>query len=184
MAVMLIKDVRRENGLMDAPAAGPAPSYRVRTEVLPGDGDAIVDLHARLYSKEYGMGEGFVAGVRENVDAALASGWPEGGGAWIVECDGEFAGSVGLTDEGDGKGRIRWVLLDPKVRGLGLGRELVGRAVERARELGMKRLELDTFSELTNAAKIYRGLGFRVVSARERSDWGKPIVYQYYELEL
>jgi GNAT superfamily N-acetyltransferase len=184
MTVMLIRDVRHENGLMDAPAAAPTPSYRVRTDVEPGDGDAIVELHARLYSEEYGMGEGFVAGVRDNIEAALASGWPEGGGAWIVECDGEFAGSVGLTDEGDGGGRIRWVLLDPKVRGLGLGRRLVGEAVERARELGMKRLELDTFSELTSAARIYRDLGFQVVSARERTDWGKPIVYQYYELEL
>ena len=62
------------------------------------------------------MDERFVDGVRRTVEAAIAAGWPEGGGAWIVELDGEFAGSVGLTDEGDGVGRIRWVLLAPELR--------------------------------------------------------------------
>jgi GNAT superfamily N-acetyltransferase len=177
--VMLIRDVRHENGLVT-----PGPDYVVRNDVREGDGQAIVDLHARLYRAEYGMDERFVAGVAAAVDAALANGWPEGGGAWLVERDGEFAGSVGLTDEGQGTGRIRWVLLAPELRGLGLGRRLVGAAVERARELGMHRVELDTFSALGNAARIYRELGFRVVSAEETSRWGPPITYQFYELEL
>ena len=57
-------------------------------------------------------------------------------------------------------------------------------AVERARELGMRRVELDTFSALTRAASIYRGLGFRVVSAEQTTKWGPEITYQYYALEL
>ena len=103
---------------------------------------------------------------------------------WIVERDGQMAGSVALTDEGDGVGKIRWVLLEPALRGAGLGRRLVGEAVDRARELGMRRLELDTFSALRAAARIYRDAGFRVVGARERSDWGPTITYQQYELAL
>ena len=48
----------------------------------------------------------------------------------------------------------------------------------------MRRLELDTFSALRAAAKLYRDAGFSVVSARERSDWGPTITYQQYELDL
>jgi len=76
------------------------------------------------------------------------------------------------------------VLLHPRVRGLGLGRRLVGEAVERARELGMRKLELDTFSDLRVAARIYRDLGFRVRSEERTTKWGPEIVYQYYELDL
>ena len=48
----------------------------------------------------------------------------------------------------------------------------------------MRKVELDTFSALTRAASIYRGLGFRVVSAERTTKWGPEITYQYYELEL
>ena len=48
--------------------------------------------------------------------------WPEGGGVWIVERGGRHAGSLALTGEGDGVGKIRWVLLEPELRGAGIGR--------------------------------------------------------------
>ena len=184
MRRMLIRDVRHRNGLDTGPPAARRVSYEIRRELRPGDADAIVALHDRLYPAEHQRNERFVHAVAESVAAAVAAGWPAGGGVWIVERDGRFAGSVALTDEGQGVGKLRWVLLTPELRGAGLGRKLVGEAVERARELGMRRLELDTFSALRAAAKIYRGFGFRVVGARERSDWGPAITYQQYELEL
>ena len=55
--------------------------------------------------------------MAESVAAAVDRGWPEGGGVWIVERNGKVAGSVALTDEGDGVGKIRWVLLAPDLRG-------------------------------------------------------------------
>jgi GNAT superfamily N-acetyltransferase len=178
--IMLIRDVRHQNGL-DLTRQSAAV---IRREVRPGDPDAIVAMHDRLYRAEHGMDHRFTAGVAATVEAAMASGWPAGGGAWIVERDGRFAGSVALTGEGQHEGKVRWVLLEPELRGSGLGRRLVGEAVARARELGMRRLTLDTFSELRSAAAIYRDLGFRVVSEEDKSDWGPPIVYQHYELEL
>lgn len=179
---LLIKDVRDLD--VRHAARNPMDGVTIRNEVRPGDGEAIIALHAELYPVEYGMDERFVEGVRGTVETALAKGWPEGGGAWLVERSGLFSGSVGLTDEGDGLGRIRWVLLHPRVRGLGLGRRLVGEAVERARELGMRKLELDTFSDLRVAARIYRDLGFRVRSEERTTKWGPEIVYQYYDLDL
>ena len=177
---MLIRDVRHENGLDERRR----PTYGIRRELRPGDAEAIVAMHERLYPVEHQRNEVFVAQVAESVANAVARGWPEGGGVWIVERDGKMAGSVALTDEGDGIGKLRWVLVSPDLRGAGIGRRLVGEAVDRARELGMRRLELDTFSALRAAARIYRDVGFRVVGARERSDWGPTITYQTYELEL
>jgi GNAT superfamily N-acetyltransferase len=126
-----------------------------------------------------------MAAVSASIGAAAAAGWPSvGGGVWLVERDGELVGSLALTAEGEGVGQIRWVVLLPEARGHGLMRTLLTEAIEAARAQGMTRLVLDTFSALTAAAHVYRGAGFRVVSARERDDWGPAITYQHYELHL
>ena len=156
----------------------------IRREVRDGDAAAIVSLHETLYETEHGMGPAFVDGVRGTVAAAIECGWPKGGGAWLVDRDGELAGCLALTDEGGGLGRLRWVLLDPELRGQGLGRRMVTEAVAEARALGMERLELDTFGALRSAAAIYRSVGFRLISEEETEKWGPPIAYQHYVLDL
>ena len=156
----------------------------IRRELRPGDAEAIVELHDRLYRRHHGMDERFTAGVAASLERALARGWPRGGGAWLVEHEGRVAGCLGLTDEGEGAARIRWVLLEPELRGAGLGRRLIGDAVAAARRLGFARLELDTFGALRSAARIYRDAGLVVVSEEETEMWGPPIVFQRYEMKL
>lgn len=157
----------------------------IRRELRSGDAEAIVELHDRIYRAEYGMNDAFVDGVGGGIERAVAAGWPEaGGGLWIAERGGRVAGCVALTDEGEGVGKLRWVVLAPEVRGLGLGRRLVGEAVATAREQGMVKLWLDSFERLLAADRIYRSLGFEVVSVTPREDLGPPILLQQYELEL
>jgi GNAT superfamily N-acetyltransferase len=150
-----------------------------------GDAAAIAELHRRVYIPEFGLNDVFVERVAEGVNAAVADGWPDiGGGVWIVEHEGMVRGSLGLTSEGDGRGRLRWFVLENALRGRGLGRELVAELLATARAQGMSRLELETFSALTTAASIYRSVGFRLTWERPRTDWGAPIVYQHYALTL
>jgi GNAT superfamily N-acetyltransferase len=155
-----------------------------RRELRPEDPEAIVRLHEELYAAEHGMGPGFVEGVRGTLTEALARGWPEGGGAWLVDGAHGLAGCLGLTNDGDGLGTIRWVLLRPELRGLGLGRRMISEAVAEARRLGFERLELRTFGALRTAAAIYRSEGFMLMSSEETDMWGPPIVYQHYVAEL
>jgi N-acetylglutamate synthase-like GNAT family acetyltransferase len=157
----------------------------IRREFRPGDLEAILAHHARLYSREYGLNAEFEAKVAAAVaDAERASFPTERESLWIVERGGEHAGSIGLTDEGD-TGVVRWVLIDPELRGRGLGRRLLAEVIAKARELGYARLRLETFSELRAAAHLYREVGFEVVREDTRPRWGRDsITYQYYELEL
>ena len=48
-----------------------------------------------------------------------------------------------------------------EARGTGLGKALVTFAIERARERGCRRLELDTGEDNAPALGLYRSLGFR-----------------------
>jgi ribosomal protein S18 acetylase RimI-like enzyme len=52
------------------------------------------------------------------------------------------------------------VFVRASARGSGLGRALVTAAIERARERGCRRMELDTAEENAPALALYRSLGF------------------------
>jgi GNAT superfamily N-acetyltransferase len=157
----------------------------IRTELTDRDGDAIVALHDRVYSTEFGFDVRFAGSVAWSIEAALARGWPgTGGGVWLVDCGARLEGSLALTTEGDGLGRVRWFVLAPAVRGRGLGRRLMDDLLSQARATGLRRLELETFSALTVAARIYRGAGFTLQWERETPQWGPSILYQGYALQL
>lgn len=157
----------------------------IRRDLREGDVEAIVALHRLVYRSEYARNDAFLAAVAAALERAVLRGWPAtGGGVWLVERDGALVGSLALTDEGDGVGYIRWVVVAPEVRGHGLMRTMLDAALEEARAAGMTRVALDTYSALTAAAHVYRSVGFRVTSERDRDDWGPTISYQHYELDL
>jgi len=55
----------------------------------------------------------------------------------------------------------------------------------RQRDLDYERLELETFSDLRTAAKIYRAHGFELTSEEVAPRWGRdPLTYQHYALVL
>jgi ribosomal protein S18 acetylase RimI-like enzyme len=157
----------------------------IRRELRPGDLEAIVAHHARVYAQEHGVDGEFAAMVAKTVAEAARRGFPgDREGIWIVEVEGKHAGSLALTDEG-GEAVIRWVLIERSLRGRGLGRRLVAEAVSMARTSGYELVALETFSELTAAARIYRDHGFAVVWEDKKPRWGRAeITYQRYELPL
>jgi ribosomal protein S18 acetylase RimI-like enzyme len=158
----------------------------IRDELRPGDLEAIVAHHRSVYGEEYGVDSRFGDFVDAAVRRAAERGFPSDREAIrIVELEGEHVGSIALTDEGDGEAAIRWVVLSPEVRGRGLGRRLLSELLELARELGYRRVWLDTFSELTTAAHLYLDAGFTVTGSDTAPRWGREsITYQHYELEL
>lgn len=158
----------------------------IRRERQPGDIGAIAEQHGRLYGPEFGLDVTFEADLAEALYAAAERGWPtEREGIWIVERAGRLLGSLALTDERDGTGRVRAFLLDPSLRGQGLGRQMLGELLERSREAGYERLGLATFSELRAAAQLYLEHGFVLVSEETGPRWGMArMTFQQYELEL
>jgi ribosomal protein S18 acetylase RimI-like enzyme len=158
----------------------------VREGLRPGDLEAIVAHHRRIYGEEYGVDSRFGDFVAAAVARAAERGFPtEREAIRIIELDGEHAGSIGLTDEGGVEAAIRWVVLSPEVRGSGLGRRLLGEMLAFAEEHGYRKVWLETFSELEAAAHLYLEAGFRVTSADTAPRWGREsITMQRYELEL
>ncbi len=162
------------------------PQVTIRRRLRAGDAEAIVALHDRIYPAVYGVDSSFVDDIRVTLDELAERGWPgPGEGIWVVESEGEVAGCLALTDEGDGEGRVRVFLLAESLRGFGLGRRLFGELLAKARAESYERLTLSTFSDLRAAAHLYRDAGFELVGSEHAPRWGRDeFTYQHYELRL
>lgn len=159
----------------------PSQDVTIRGDLRAGDLGAIATLHGTVYAAEHGLDARFEAGVARGLADAVERGWPGRGRLWAVERDGELAGSLALTHEGDGVGKVRWFLLVEELRGRGLGRALVEELIGEAEEAGLTGLRLETFSALRAAGHLYRSLGFELTDSQRFSGWGRPIVLQHYE---
>ncbi len=157
--------------------------YALRAPV-PGDFGWVVRRHAELYAQEYQWTEPF-----EGLCAQIVADYANTNDAkrercWIAEMDGENVGCVFLVKETAIVARIRLLLVDPKARGLGLGARLTDESIRFAREAGYKRITLWTHSVLTAARHIYQKAGFQLTRTERHKSWGRPVVSEFWDLEL
>lgn len=83
-------------------------------------------------------------------------------------------------------GEIKRLYVAPAARGHGLGRRLMDAIMDRAREMGVKTLLLDTGVYLTSAVRLYESLGFTDIAPYPESDNGPELagVVRWMALDL
>jgi len=182
----LVGAMRAIEALVAGEVAGDSCTLR---DPAPGDLGWMVKRHGELYFEEYGWSgpfEGMCARIVSdfvaNFDAKLEK-------CWIAVMCGEPVGCVMLVKD-DPKARkadvarIRLLLLDPRARGMGLGRRLAEECVAFARAKGYRRVTLWTHAELTAARAIYAKLGFRKTGQESHDDWGGKATSEFWDLDL
>jgi len=88
---------------------------------------------------------------------------------WLAEENGRLLGGCGLyATPGlpDGCAELVKLYLLPECRGRGIGRMLMDRTFESARELGYRQLYLESMPELSKAIGMYEKAGFHFIPAR------------------
>lgn len=153
-------------------------------EPEPGDLGWIVERHGALYAAEYGLDQRFEGDVAGIVAAYVAAFRPGRDRCWIAERDGARCGSVMVAHDDGETARLRLLLIEPHVRGAGLGRRLVRTCIAFARDAGYRRMVLWTHAILTAARAIYVSEGFVLVASEENARWGPVITSETWELVL
>jgi len=160
----------------------------LRHVLTPGDAGRIIKFHGVVYAWEHQLGAKFEGYVAATVGEFAVRYDPEGSRerVWLASPRGEkeLIGCCALLDAGISGAQFRWFLIDPSFRRVGLGKLLLGEAVEFARLSGYPRMFLYTSDFLPPAAKLYENMGFELVDEIPRTDWEVPFMEQKYMLEF
>lgn len=142
---------------------------------FPGVVGDIAALHARHYAASHGFGAVFEAKVARDLGDFLNKPPTPADFFRAVEREGRALGSIALEDEGRGLGHLRWFILDASLRGSGLGRRLLGEALDHVRAQGLRQVYLWTLDGLPAAARLYAEAGFVEVERLTATQWGKAV---------
>lgn len=88
---------------------------------------------------------------------------------WIAEENGKIIGGCGLYATSglpEDCAELAKLYLLPGVRGKGIGRMLMERTIESARDYGYRQLYLESMPELSKAIGIYEKAGFHFIPGR------------------
>jgi len=158
--------------------------WRIRHHIEPGDIGYLTYLHGILYAKEYGYDQTFEAYVAGGLAEFVQSFSPDEDGIWVAEAKGRVIGSVAIVGHSEADAQLRWFLVHPDYRRLGVGKELLENAVQFCRERRYKAVFLWTTSELVVAGHLYTCLGFRKTEEKTHKIWGKNVTEERYDLYL
>ena len=165
----------------------PAPAARtpiVLRPPQPGDLGWVVQSHGALYAREYGWDERFEALVAGIAAAFINELDRKRERCWIAELGGEPVGCVFVVKQTKTVAKLRLLIVEPRARGIGLGRRLVEECIAFARARRYQKLVLWTQSNLTAARHIYKSTGFKLVSTQRHQDFGIKLTGEYWELAL
>ena len=156
----------------------------IRNELRPGDLGLVIYKHATLYKNEYNYGlhfESYVAGGLHEFYESIGSSRSR---AWVCEQNGKMVGFLALVDRGK-QAQLRYFILDPSVRGSGLGKKLMNLYVEYLKSAGFEGSFLLTTNEQKAAAHLYTSFGFKLVEEHPTyKPFDKDVMEQRYEMKL
>jgi len=155
----------------------------IRTDLRPGDIGFVTYLHGDLYKKEYDYGIGFEYYVAVGLNEFYQQYDPSNNRIWMAEHQGNRVGFMLLMNRGEAA-QLRYFIIHPDYRGIGLGNKLMRLYMEFLKECKYKSSYLWTTHELDAAAHLYRKHGFVLTEEKESDAFGKRVVQNRYELVL
>lgn len=170
---------------LSEPDAARTPVITIREHQI-GDMGWAIEQHGRLYAEEFGWNGEFEALVATLFARFAANRDPASERFWVAEVNAERVGCVFVVrNEKDPRAaQLRCLLVDPRARGLGLGRRLVDECIQFARSVGYERMLLWTNDVLTAARRIYGSAGFSLVEESPHRSFGHDLVGQVWARTL
>ncbi|HRI59713.1 MAG TPA: GNAT family N-acetyltransferase [Saprospiraceae bacterium] len=132
------------------------------------------------YAQSLGFSICFQGFEQELADIHLQYGEPNGC-LLLVKAEDGLAGCVGVRRWKDDIAELKRMYLQPHTRGQGMGRHLLEKALEHARQLGYRSIRLDTLPEMQAAIALYREFGFTDIPAYRENPFEGTI---YLEKQL
>jgi len=154
---------------------------QIRTELHPGDIGYVTYLHGHLYKMEYGYGIDFEIYVAQGLQEFYKQYDPKTNRVWVCEHAGKIIGFMLLMNRGKAA-QLRYFILEPEYRGIGLGKKLMTLYMAFLRDCKYESSYLWTTHELHAAASLYTRHGFKLTEEKPSEAFGKPLKERRYDL--
>ncbi|MBT9370969.1 helix-turn-helix domain-containing GNAT family N-acetyltransferase [Rhizobium sp. CSW-27] len=178
----LVEAMRNLQALLEGTANDAGPL--VLRSHRPGDMGWVIEAQTRFYTETFGWNDQFEALAAEVAGQFLKTFDPALERGWIAEREGQRLGSIFIANGGDGIAKLRLLYVDQAARGAGLGKLLVGEAIQFARRCGYRQIMLWTNDNLEAARALYLKAGFRLVSEERHTLFGPELTGQTWALDL
>lgn len=139
-------------------------------------------LHARTHGPIVGMGPAFESVVTKAMAEFMQRIGHPLNNSWSVIEDGQVVGSITIDGEDlDGNiAHLRWFILSEKLRGKGIGKALLLKALHHCDANGFDEIHLWTLKGLEAARALYEHNGFVLVEEYIGDQWGKAVAEQKF----
>ena len=155
----------------------------IRHKLRPGDIGWLIHMHGWIYERECGYPLAFEGYVAETFYKFMKTYDAVKDRIWLAEHNGETVGAIGIAGQ-PGKAQLRWFLLHPDYRGLGIGKRLLGEALKFCRRKKYPKVFLLTTEDQEQAIAMYVKTGFVKVAERESHLWVDNLVEYTFEMSL
>jgi GNAT superfamily N-acetyltransferase len=156
---------------------------RIRS-LRPGDAGFVAYRHGVLYAREDGFDIAFDGYVIEGLNRFLQQYEPHKDHLWVAEWQGQPVGSIAIVRAAAGSAQLRWFLVEPELRGLGIGAALLETALLFCRDSGYSHVFLWTISHLHAARSLYERYGFAPTEQKTHFIWGRELTEERWDLRI
>lgn len=148
------------------------------------DIEYIIRRHREIYTDEHGFGPEFGDYVEKYVLKFDKTHVEDKEKIWIAEIDNKPAGVIAIVKADDTTAQLRWFLIEPEMRGKGLGHKLMKTALDFCKERNYKHVFLWTVSSLETARHLYKSYGFRLTETMTNDTWANNLTEERWDLDL
>ncbi|MFM0020410.1 bifunctional helix-turn-helix transcriptional regulator/GNAT family N-acetyltransferase [Paraburkholderia azotifigens] len=100
---------------------------------------------------------------------------------WVAEQDGLIVGSALVAAASDTQASVRMLYVEPNVRRLGIGTQLINECLRFAKRAGYRTLSLESESSLNDARRLVMQAGFTLLSTAPERRFGRDLVIEQWE---
>ena len=139
-------------------------------------------MHANYYSKHYEFDDVFERKVATEMAEFLGRLENPKNATFYALGNGEIIGGLSIDGEDlrNNNAHLRWFIMDDTARGLGIGKQLMSKAVEYVDQNDFAATYLWTFKGLDAARNLYEQFGFALEEEKAGKQWGVKVYEQRF----
>ena len=152
-------------------------AYTICTGYRPGLLARVAEMMVCHCHEALGFGAEFEARLLRDLDEFANRLSHDRNQIWYVMSAGQVCGTITIDGEdlGNDLAHLRWFVVDPRLRGLGVGRTLLEQACTFCEQQQFRSIHLWTVEGLSIAKNMYENAGFSLAEQYEGDQWGSKI---------